>query len=586
MMDVAVLLLEQARRLERDGLLPQAELVYRKLLADDPGQAGAAHALGNLLYERGAFSDAAEYYRQALGRRADYPEAAYNLGNALGGLGRWLDAAAAYDDAIRLNPDFAEARLNRAGTLHRLGRHGEAADECRRVIDLREDLPDAYNILGASLYSQGDFNAAVTALRQAIALCPDHALAHNNLGMALSSLGRFTEAAEAHRRALALDPDMASAYTNLARPLYQLGRIDEALAAASMATALAPKSPEAHNNLGTALYASERNAEAAAALETAIAMVPDLAGIHHHYGMVLLKLGRLAEGWAQYEWRRRIENFCRQLPGPQWRGEPLGGRTILLHTEQGLGDCLHFARYAPLVAAAGGRVVLWADEPLVRILRTLPGVAEVVPLETIPPTFDVHLPLMSLPHVFGTELHSIPADIPYLLPDAAAAKAWGDRLTALPGLKVGLVWAGGLRPYDPLANFRSLGPDGFASLASTPGVSFVSLQKGPRAEPAEAAPTGLRLTDWMDEVSDFADTAALIANLDLVITVDTAVAHLAGAMGKPVWVLLRFGGCWRWLESRDDSPWYPTARLFRQPALGQWEPVLLAVADELRRLTA
>ncbi|MDA8231380.1 MAG: tetratricopeptide repeat protein [Magnetospirillum sp.] len=484
MMDVAALLLEQAARLARDGLLSQADLVYRKLLADDPGHAAAHLGRATVLHRMARYGEAIAEYREALRHAPSHPAALSNLGAALGESGQSLAALAAFDDAIALAPDFALAHVNRAATLERLERDEEAA----------------------------------AAYREAIRHDPGNAEIHSDLGITLKKLARTAEAVQAHRQAVALAPD---------NPKY-----------------------------------------------------------HSYLGMVLLLAGVMAEGWAEYEWRRKLPEFQRDLPKPAWTGEPLEGKTILLHAEQGYGDILHFVRYAPLVAATGGRVVLWVPDSLTRLLGTVPGVAEAVSIRPPASVFDVHLPLMSLPHAFGTDLDTIPANIPYLFAEPAATKAWGERLAALPGLKAGLVWAGRSQAADAYRfdRRRSLRLEQFAPLAEIDGITFVSLQTGDAAEQATAPPAGLRLVDWMDEVTDFADTAALVANLDLVISVDTSVVHLAGALGKPVWILSRFDGCWRWLENRDDSPWYPTARLFRQPAPGQWEPALLTVADALRRL--
>jgi len=320
---------------------------------------------------------------------------------------------------------------------------------------------------------------------------------------------------------------------------------------------------------------------------------PDSADAHWNEALSRLASGDYASGWRQHEWRWRT-NAMRALervyPQPLWLGEtPLAGRTILLHGEQGYGDMLQFCRYAPLVAALAGpgaNVVLEVPIHLARLLRTMPGPQLVIPQTEAPPAFDVHCPLLSLPLALGTTLETIPAVVPYLFADPDQERAWRIRLAALPGLRVGLVWGGNPRPDDPVATAidprRSIALARLAPLGAVPGVSFVSLQKGDRATEAKAPPPGMVLHDWTDELWDFADTAALIAGLDLVISVDTSVVHLAGALGKPVWVLNRYDACWRWLHGRTDSPWYPTARLFGQPSYGDWDSVIAEVAAALR----
>ncbi|MDA8231382.1 MAG: tetratricopeptide repeat protein [Magnetospirillum sp.] len=586
-MDLSALLLEQALRRERAGQPAEAEFLYRQALGQFPDMAEAAHRLGIILCGSGRTEEGIAWLQRASGLAPDDEVLWHDLGAALGNSGRDEEAAGAFHRAVTIRPAFPDAWTNLGIVLARLGRHEDAVAAFRAAAALAPADSRLHHRLGRAFEEAGQLDDAVEAFLRAVTLDPAFAQAHNDLGTALRGAGRPAEAEAAHRLAIAIDPGFVAARTNLSETLYVLQRMEEAVETSRRAIALAPEDADNYNNLGAALYALGRNGEAAAVLEHALARKPDHPDIHFHYAMALLRLGRMREGWTQFEWRRRIDKFHRELPRPEWRGEPLEGRTILLHGEQGLGDSLQFVRYAPLVAARGGRVVLWVPTPLVRLLATVPDVAEVTATQPAPPAFDVHLPLMSLPHVFGTELDTIPADIPYLFPDRAAVQAWGERVAGLPGLKVGLVWAGDSRPHDPLAHrvdrTRSLSLDHFALLAGIPGIRLVSLQKGPPAEQAKRPPPGLELADWMDDIGDFADTAALVANLDLVISVDTSVAHLAGAMGKPVWILSRFDGCWRWLEHRDDSPWYPTARLFRQPALGHWEPVLLEVADALRK---
>jgi len=301
--------------------------------------------------------------------------------------------------------------------------------------------------------------------------------------------------------------------------------------------------------------------------------------------------GRFEEGWKEYEWRwktKLLSGDAGRFSAPTWGGEAIGDRVILLHAEQGLGDTLQFCRYAPLIAA-GARVVLEVQAPLTRLLSQLPGIAAIVARGDGLPPFDLHCPLLSLAGVVGTTLDTIPAEAPYLAADPALAADWRDRLAGLGGLRTGLVWAGGRRLDANLAAVdrrRSIALDTMSPLGEVSGVTFISLQKGDPSAQAAHPPAGMALYDFTADLHDFADTAALIDNLDLVISVDTSVVHLAGALGKPVWLLNRFDTCWRWLLDRDDSPWYPQLRQFRQPSPGDWKSVISGVGDALQCLAA
>ncbi len=469
---------------------------------------------------------------------------------------------------------------------HGRGRPEEAAALLRKALRLSPDYAEAQCALGATLAGLGRLDEAIAAYDKAVSLKPDFAVAWSNLGVARQTLGQMDEAVVAYDRAIAADPANAAALTNLGLVLTELGRTDEALAACSRAIALAPGQAEAWSNLGLALRMAGRTDEALAARRRAVAIDPNNAKGHRNLAMSLLLNGEYREGFAEFEWRRALGD-CPPPDStrPEWRGEPVAGRTLLLYGEQGLGDVIQFARYATPLAESGARVILAVPRPLARLLATIPGVAGIADRTPLP-DHDWHFPLLSLPHRLGTTVESVPAACPYVAADPAAKAAWRKRLDALPGRKVGLVWSGDPRPHDVACALvdrrRSLTLAQLAPLAAVPGITLVSLQKGAPAGQARTPPPGMDLIDWMDEIDDFADTAALADALDLVITVDTSVAHLAGALAKPVWILSRFDGCWRWLLERADSPWYPTARLFRQPAPGDWSP---AIAELVRALT-
>jgi len=403
-------------------------------------------------------------------------------------------------------------------------------------------------------------------------------------------LDRLDEAEASCRRALQIKPDYAEVHSNLGAILKDLGRPREAEASCRRALEIQPDCVLAHSNLGIILREMGRLEDAAEHCRQALRIKPDFVAAHINLSMALLALGQLTEGWEEYEWRWQGEQLGSHrgaFTQPQWRGEAATGRTLLLRSEQGLGDTLQFCRYASLAAAAGMRVILAVQPPLVRLLRSLDGVELVQEIGAEFPPFDFHCPLLSMPLALKTTLSTIPAAASYLHADQVQVDAWRARLAALPkrGFRVGLVWSGtpriGFSHLAAVDRRRSIDPKQLARLVELSGFHFFSLQKDGQSAPAE-----FQLTDFMGEMEDFADTAALIANLDLVISVDTAVAHLAGALGKPVWVLDRFDPCWRWLTGRQDSPWYPSLRLFRQPTPGDWQTVIERVAQELAHFSA
>jgi len=574
------------------GRLDEAIDALRHAIALTPAFAEAHNNLGNALSGLGRPAEAAASHREALRLRPDFPEAHNDLGGALLALGRPAEAAASCREALRLRPDFPEAHNNLGGAVLALGRPAEAVACCREALRLRPDYADAHSNLGDALGALGRPGEAAASCREALRLRPDFPAAYSNLGNALRDLGGLEAAAASYREALRLRPDYPEAHSNLGNTLRDLGRAAEAAASCREALRLRPDYPEAHCNLGTALCVLDRSAEAAASYREALRLRPDYPEAHGNLAHVLLLAGRFEEGWKELEWRwttKHLAASARNFPAPLWNGEPIGDCVILLHAEQGFGDTLQFCRYVPLVAA-GARTVLEVQAPLVRLLSRLPGVMQIVARGESLPEFDLHCPLLSLPRAFGTTLDSIPAATPYLAADPAAAAAWGERLAGLDGLLVGIVWAGAQRQGWPelvaVDRRRSIALDTMAPLGEVAGVTFVSLQKGEAAVQAATPPHGMALHDFTADLHDFADTAALIEGLDLVISVDTAVAHLAGALGKPVWLLNRFDTDWRWLLNRDDSPWYPRLRQFRQPSPRDWASVIGAARDALQRLAA
>lgn len=437
--------------------------------------------------------------------------------------------------------------------------------------------------LGTAHEALGDPEQALRFYDAALAIDPGHVPTRSARGRLLSRTGSAWRAALDFEAAAAGDPVDLLHRVDLAVALSQAGQFDEACRVVDAVIAVRPDIAVAHDTRGHALLNLNRSIEAIPAFRAAIALQPELTAPRFGLALAMLKSGDLAPGWREYEWRWHTTLRPRtDLVVPCWQGEPLHGRTILIHGEQGLGDMLQFARFVPLVAQRGGRVVLQVPQPLVRLLRGVEGVAEVITGGVRLPPIDLHCPLGSLPHALSIRLDSIPAR-PYLAAPADTPAREPD--PSAPGpLVVGLVWAGDPRPGNVAASQidarRSMQPVMLAPLLDVPDVRFVSFQFGATA--AQRAATGMPLDDALHDVTDFAGTAARLAGIDLLISVDTSIVHLAGGMGLPVWTLSRFDGCWRWLEDRSDSPWYPSMRIFRQPRLGDWSGLVAEVHDALR----
>jgi Flp pilus assembly protein TadD len=493
-----------------------------------------------------------------------------------------LDAAEAlYRNVLARDANNPDALHLLGMLLNQRGHHGQAVELIRRAVVHTPQVAEFHNSLGTVLGALGRTLEAETEFRQAVALKSDYAEAYRNLGLSLRKQQRLEEAAIAFRRATHLRPNYGEALANLAAVMRDLGEAHEAAEAEREALAIQGGPPEAFNTLGLDLRALRKLDEAIEQLRQAVRLAPNDPFLHFNLALVLLESGQLEEGFAEYEWRWRLPEFVkrtRDFGRPRWDGSELKGRTILLYTEQGLGTNIQFVRYATLVAQHGGKVILHCPPTLAKLFATVEGVSQVLAgggIEKLPP-FDVHAPLASLPHLLGTTLETIPNQVPYFKVDPQRVEAWRPRITGEAGeLKVGLVWAGNQKP-DPA---RTCPLAEFGPLARVEGVRFYSLQKGEFAAQMKQAPEGLRLIDLSDRLQDFSDTAAAVSLLDLVISVDTSVAHLTGALGKPVCTLLPYLADWRWLVDRTDTPWYPTMRLFRQPGQGQWTSVLEKISS-------
>lgn len=460
-------------------------------------------------------------------------------------------------------------------------RHSEARDLCQQICDAAPQDVEAWYLLGAIHGMLEDYPAAEVCCKKALAIQPGTPALHRNLAIALLRQDKIQDAEKSLRDALTLRPEFVAALLDLAEVVHAQDNHTEAAGLYRQVVELEPANVSAWVKLGLLRQQSCDVAGAKACYERAIELQPDHVEAHLLHALVLLLQGDYVRGWVEYEWRWLWKGRApRRFSQPRWDGAPLHGKTILLHPEQGLGDSIQFIRYAPKVKALGGRVVCITHPPLMRLFRDCDGVDQFVETGQPLPHFDMEAPLMSLPGIFGTTLANIPARVPYILPPGQTSPVI-DRLLSHRGreIKVGLVWAGGPKAKNDMV--RSCPWECFAQLAQAAGVSYYSLQKGPSSADTARLAERLPLTDLGGALSDFADTAAAIASLDLVISVDTAVAHLAGAMGKPVWVLLPRAPDWRWLLDRDDSPWYPTARLFRQQRTGDWPELLQRVAGAL-----
>jgi tetratricopeptide (TPR) repeat protein len=582
-------LLETANGYHRAGDLARAEPLYRQVVQADPANAPVWRLLGETYSALGRLAEAAGSYRQAVRLQPGHFDALANLGVALAQQGQLAEAVPTLRQAIRVKPDFAQAHHNLGVALAQSGELEQAAASLREAIRLKPDYAEAYYNLGNTLVELNWREEAVPVFRRALELKPDYVDALNNLGLALTELGKPGEAAVVLQQAERLKPDHAEALNNLGLALADQGQFEEAIAAYDRSLRVNPHYAEAHTNLGSAYKEQGRLEEAIACYDYALWLQPDAASTHWNRSLARLQQGDYERGWAEYEWRwRRKRARRRPFSQPAWDGAPLEGRTMLLYMEQGLGDMIHFIRYAPLVKERGGSVVVECPDILLRLFAGMAGIDQLVAEGSELPPFDVHAPLMSLPCLLGTRLDTVPADVPYLAVPAELVERWRGWLAGYVTYKVGIVWQG--NPHHKWDRYRSVRLADFAPIAAVPGVELISLQKGDAADALRSHHRSFRVTELPapqdPESGTFAETAAVMKNLDLIVTVDTAVAHLAGALALPVWVALSTIVDWRWQLERADTPWYPTMRLFRQETLGKWGPVFARMADELAAMVA
>jgi tetratricopeptide (TPR) repeat protein len=611
---------QEASILIRQTRYDEARILLLEALRLQPDVAELHASLANVFVYQHRYDEAIDEYRHALRLNPKLFAAHYILAIALHDKGRLAEAEAHFRQAIQLNLNHAEARHSLGITLMAQGRLEEAVAFFRQALRLNPNLADAYNNLANALGQQNHNQEAIDCYRQALRLTPNRAEVHFNLALTLERQNSLDEAIQSYREAIHLNPSYAEAYTNLGNALAHHGHPEKAIECYGHAVRIKPNYAEAYTNMGNVYRDQGRFSEAMTCYEQAMKQDAELAGPHHNRALLWLLLGDWVRGWPEYEWRWQTTDFPRySFRQPRWDGSPLAGQTLLVLAEQGLGDTLQFIRFVPSADECDGKVVVMCQPQLLRLLAQCWAKVQVADQGSHPVDFDRYVPLMSLPGLQHTLPTRVPANIPYLHADAALVEHWKsanlrDKVQcetrianpALftiphsplrpPHVFVGIAWQG--NPANRSDKQRSIPLRHFARLAEVPGAQLVSLQKGPGTEqlPKKGSVRGadcevkdsldsaLRKPVIDDATGPFMDTAALMRQLDLVISSDTAVAHLAGALGIPAWIALPRVPDWRWLLQRDDSPWYPTLRLFRQTRPGMWDDVFDRIAEELEKV--
>jgi tetratricopeptide (TPR) repeat protein len=567
-----------------DGRLDEAIAAFEHALRLNPKHADARCNLGNALRQEGRLDEAGNILQEVIVASPSHYQAHMNLGRVRFAQGKWQAAHAHFGQASQIVPRDHQAHFFGGCALAEQGKLADAIACFERACGLQPRFVDGYYQLGKALVQGGRPGDGLGPLQEACRLQPDSPEIQNAVGVALAELHQFDAALPYFQESLRLFPNFPSALANQGDALRRCGRIDEALVSLRRALTLAENDPGAHHNLALAFADKGDFANAQRAHELAIQLQPQNALFHKNRALLWLRLGEWERGWPEFEWRWRCREFPRRaFSQPRWDGGPLAGRTILLYAEQGLGDVLHFVRYAPLVKERGGVVLLECPDTLHPILAHCKGIDRLVGPGARLPDIDVHAPLMSLPGIMGTTVANIPATVPYIFADPERMAHWQKELQTTPGFRIGVCWQGS-RDHSGDRQ-RSFPLVELAALAHLPNVVLISLQAGAGREQLEAAGEQFSVTDFgagLDRDSGaFMDTAAIMKNLDLVVTCDTAIGHLAGALGVPVWLALSTVSDWRWLLEREDTPWYPTIRLFRQKELGNWRHVFEEMAREL-----
>lgn len=610
--------------------LEAAHDCFNKAISLDPGYPDAHYNLANILLQLEEEEQAISEYKRAIELDNNFTQAHINLGGVYLDQGNLHNALVLFGKAVELEPQNPRARRELSNTLiaHALqdqdkgditaaiewldrackadSRNSEAFQHLAQLhyqnghisrakqayLEGLQDNPlnaDMYYNLGVLARQENNPSEAVGRFQQAITVDKQHSGAHYNLANTYKELGQWDEALKHYDLAIEADKDYWPSYVNKAIVQQGLGEFEQSLATLQTADALHPNDFQIHNNMGMTLQSLRRADEAIAHYDQAIALEPANPEPYWNKSLALLLKGDYTQGWQLYEKRWELKNqklgTKPSFAQAQWRGESLKGKTILLTSEQGLGDSIQFIRYAQPLSELGAKVIVQCPNSLISLFKTVPGITTVHGPDDTLPTFDTYSPLMSVPKNIGTTLKTIPQSVPYCEIDSAKIEDWSDRLRTVTGFRVGIAWAGNPRRHDVDNNLidsrRSCSLKDFKTLSTVPGVTLISLQKGEASMQTIVDNGGVNIVDETNALNDFSDTGALIENLDLVISVDTSVVHLAGALNKPVWVLSRFDGCWRWLLERDDSPWYPSLRLFRQTTPGDWQSLMTEVGHAL-----
>ena len=575
---------QKALQLHQQGNLAQAQKLYEEINVAAPDNFQVVNMLALVALQGADYGKAIALYDKAITLNPNSAAAYFNRGHALQVLNQHESAVASYQQAIKLQPDYPEAYAQCGAIYRSCGDNQTAITYFDKAIACKPDFVTIHFNRGNALRDLKRFDDAVGSYDLAIALKPDYVEALLNRGNTLMELKRTDDAIDSFNAAIKYKPDYIEAYVNLGNALKDSGQLEAAVARYDEAIALAPNRADAWANRGNVLNSLNRQAAAIDSFDRAIALDPQLADAYWNKSLALLVSGDFEHGLPLYEWRWQIGAFAggkKDVPQPLWTGnESLSGKTILLYSEQGFGDAIQFCRYAALVAARGARVILEVQPALSRLLKDLNGVDAIVSRGEPLPAFDYHCPLLSLPLAFDTRLDTIPASAGYLHVDSDIRARWAERLGPANKLRVGLVWSGSATHKNDhnrslqLVSLLNALPDKF---------QYISLQKEIRDEDRQTLNRHPELLHLGDELQDFADTAALCDLMDIVISVDTSVAHLSGAVGTATWVLLPYSPDWRWLLERSDSPWYPAMTLYRQPASGDWTIPLKQINDDLLR---
>jgi tetratricopeptide (TPR) repeat protein len=608
---------DRAYAAHRDGRLDDAERDYRATLDGNPSHVDALHLLGVLRHQQGQHAEAAALVRRAVKLRPEDAALQLNLGNALKALGQIDDAIEQFRNALTLAPSFPMAHYNLGNAYASVGRHEDAADSFEKSLRLQPEDASSHNNLGNALHALGRHEQAITSFRRALELRPGHAGALNNMGMSLNALGRPDDAIPCFQAALAAEPRFVAAHFNLANTFDATGRHAQAVAAFERSLALQPNLPPAIFGMGNALASLGRHAQALPYLERAVGLDPqfalawlslgtahqalgahapavrafdqalrlrpDLASAHMNRALAWLAQRNFARGLPEYEWRLQAMAQPVIQTLPRWHGEPIEQRTLLVHAEQGFGDTLQFVRFVPLAAQRAARVVLEVQPQLLPLLAPAAQAWRVTLIAqgTPRPAADLQCPLLSLPLALGTTFDTIPSRTPYLGVPPAYGRKWRGSLGGQAKRKIGIAWSGRVQQNET----RSMPLAELDPLFALDGIDWIVLQPALSADERaalDAHPRTASIHRFDMRIGDFADTAAIIERLDAVVSIDTSIAHLAGAMRKPLWLMLPFAADWRWFDGDAQSPWYPGATLVRQPRPGAWGEVVNAVAKQLR----